>query len=87
MTAAVRHVCFRSRALDSAGGSIYVNLSRLIPSLGKRVYYLVPSVKRTPMVLEIGPRDLTNRVRTSFTLVGNEADLVGRSDVRSGPGG
>jgi hypothetical protein len=31
---------------------------------------------RTPMALEIDRRDLPNRVTTSFTPVGNEADLT-----------
>jgi hypothetical protein len=31
-------------------------------------------VTRTPLALEIGHRDLTNRVTTSFTLVGYSAD-------------
>jgi hypothetical protein len=33
-------------------------------------------VTRTPLALEIDCRALTNRVNTSFTLVGNEADLA-----------
>jgi hypothetical protein len=37
----------------------------------------IPLVKFTPMVLETGHRNLTNRVRTSFTLVGNSADSRG----------
>jgi len=36
----------------------------------------MPLVTHTPMVLEISRRDLTNRVTSSFTLVGNELDLV-----------
>jgi hypothetical protein len=31
----------------------------------------MPLVTRTPMALEIDRRDLTNRVRTSFTSVGS----------------
>jgi hypothetical protein len=32
-------------------------------------------VTRTPLALEVGHRDLTNRVKASFTRVGNGADL------------
>jgi hypothetical protein len=35
----------------------------------------MPLVKHTPMMLEISRGDLTNRVTTSFTLVGNSAGL------------
>jgi hypothetical protein len=34
----------------------------------------LPLVKLTPMVLEMGHYNLTNRVTTSLTSVGNEAD-------------
>jgi len=37
----------------------------------------IPLVKLTPMVLEIDHRDLTNRVKASFTPVGNEAGSPG----------
>jgi hypothetical protein len=36
----------------------------------------IPLVTLTPMALEIDGRELTNRVTTSFTWVGNEADLI-----------
>ena len=39
----------------------------------------MPLEKLTPMVLEIDRRDLTNRVKTSFTSVGNEAGSPGVS--------
>jgi hypothetical protein len=35
-------------------------------------------VTRTSLALEIGHRDLTNKVTTSLTLVGNEADHIQR---------
>jgi len=34
----------------------------------------MPQVTRTPMTLERDYRDLTNRVTTSLTLLGNSAD-------------
>jgi hypothetical protein len=37
----------------------------------------IPLVKCSPMALEIEGCDLTNRVRTWFTSVRNEADRVG----------
>jgi hypothetical protein len=36
----------------------------------------MPLVTCTPLELEIGHRDLPNRVKTSFTSVRNEADRV-----------
>jgi hypothetical protein len=39
-------------------------------------------VTRTPLALETGHRDLPNRVMTSFTPVGDEADRVAAADVR-----
>jgi hypothetical protein len=39
-------------------------------------------VTRTPLALEIGHCDLTNRVTTSLTPVRNEADRVGAAGVR-----
>jgi hypothetical protein len=38
----------------------------------------MPLGKRTLVVLDIDCRDLTNRVTTSFTSVGNEADRIQR---------
>jgi hypothetical protein len=37
----------------------------------------IPLVKLTPIVLDMGHYELTNRVKASFTLVGNCLDLRG----------
>jgi hypothetical protein len=41
-------------------------------------------VTRTPLALEMGHRDLTNRVPTSFTPVRTEADLTGPPGAYAG---